>query len=274
MSASPPASPPENYDPAEVQLAAAPLVRVVAQVRHPALTALLGEHGEKTALRFAELVSDTYPIFGKTHEAEMVVTSKGLEGRPGQFITWHLKSADELWQVSFNHEFIALDTKRYSGRRDFCDRFDRIVESYGKVVNPPHASRIGVRYTNRIEDQELLERLPALVRPEVLGPASLMPSPSANLQLSFTQAQYAFERYRLLAHWGLLPPGAVIDTSLTPAQQRSFTLDLDAFSDTQSEFCREEVGSTLRDLTKGAYRYFRWAVTDAFLDEFKEVRND
>ncbi|MGW0215713.1 TIGR04255 family protein [Micromonospora chokoriensis] len=257
-----------------MHLAAAPLARVVAQVRHPALTALLGDHGEKNALRFAELVSDSYPIFGQTHEAELVVTPTGLQGRQGQSVTWHLRSADEVWQVSFNSDFISLDTKNYLGRRDFCNRFDRIIDSYRVVVGPPYASRIGVRYTNRIEDENLLIKLPMLVRPEVLGPTSLMPSPDAGLEVAFTQAQYSFERHRLLAHWGLLPPGAVIDTTLAPARKRSWVLDLDAYTDSRSEFSREEVGSTLRDLTKCAYRYFRWAVTEEFLDEFREVRID
>jgi uncharacterized protein (TIGR04255 family) len=264
------ASDPFAREPEDIVLGAAPLIRVIAQVRHPKLTALTGELGEKNALRFAQAVADTYPVFGETPETNYIITASGVESRPSTDRNWQLKSADDHWQVSFSQDFLAITTDSYTRREEFLARLDQVSAPYADIVQPPKAVRVGVRYTNRLDNKEHLARLPNLIRPEVLGPVSGGVQSKSHLLHAFTQTQYEIEDHFVTANWGLLPPKAVVDPTLGSSENQSWLLDIDAFSQTASEFSTRIIHEHIRELTVYAYRLFRWAVTDEFLQEFRE----
>lgn len=270
MPSEPPHSPYDLDFTEECPLADAPLVRVLAQVRHPALRVLSGEQGNDIALRIARRVAEEYPVFDRQHESTYVVTPEGVrEERDTTAFIWRLRDASEAWQLSFGKEFVALETASYAGRRDFCDRLARALRAYAEEVAPPSASRIGIRYTNRLDQAAHLKDIARLIRTELLGPVSLELPPSVALGHSFSQAQFLAPDGGSILNWGYLPANGLFDPTMKPTATASWLLDIDAFHSTKVDFDAEHLDSLTRTLAARAYTHFRWAVTDEFLETFK-----
>lgn len=264
------ASPYDDQEIEETYLGNAPLVRVLAQVRHPTLAVLVGSEGKSAALRVAERLSKDYPIFNTVKDAQLVVLPKGIERVREDSTTWRISSSDENWQVSLNQGFISFETSKYEGRSDFCRRLSRVLTAYSQEIEPPTASRTGIRYTNRIDDPGIIANLPDLVRPELLGPAASNLPNGVQLRHSFSQAQYLNgEGGGLLVNWGLLPPDSGIDATISPVPRPTWILDVDSFEANKRSFDAQVLSEMVRDLASRAYQCFRWAVTDEFIDTFR-----
>lgn len=250
----------------EVPLPGAPLARVLAQVRFPRLSSMVGDND--LALQFAAAVRDDYPLFEEQRETTVVVTSEGVRSAPDDGRVWRLRSADEAWQVSFGETFMAVDTASYQSRDDFVARLASAVENFVEVVAPPFMERLGVRYINRIDDAPTLARLSQLVRPEVLGGVAV-PLPGVALIHSMSESLYVLDAsHRLQARWGLLPPGAVLDASTPPLPDPSWVLDVDSYREMRFGVDSTTVADAARTLADRAYRFFRWAVTGDFLSRY------
>ncbi|SRR6266508_3688361 len=267
------ATPSSPYDPQPVEerpLGNAPLVRVLAQVRHPALLSLAGEAANQTALRVAEALDDHYPIFEAGRETGIILTPAGVkEHKDSGAGIWRLRNPKETWQVSFGKEFVALETSMYEGRTHFCSQLAVVLSAYVGEVRPPSATRIGVRYTNRITESQNLTRIKELVRTEVLGPVGTELPTDAELSHSFSQAQFATIDGGSLLNWGLLPANGVFDPMLTSTDSPSWILDIDAFHSSKVPFEAQAVTELARSLATRAYTHFRWAVTEEFLNTYR-----
>jgi len=259
---------PFGSDPvAHVPLGAAPLARVLTQVRFPRLTTLAA--GDDAANALAAAMSDRYPILNEQREVAVTITPEGVEQSPVTGKVWQLRSADEQWQVSFGHSFLAVDTASYSSREDFLARVDDAWAAFVTVARPPFVERVGWRYINRISDEATLSGLAALVRPEVLGGLPAPADTGVRLIHGITESLYSIDEFDgLQARWGILPGGAVIDPTLPPAPDPSWILDLDAFRTRRSGVTTAEVREHVHELAERAYQYFRWVVTPDFLTRF------
>lgn len=265
-----PASPYDHDFVEEQPLANAPLVRVLAQVRHPALLSLAGGAANETALRVAQALDDHYPIFEAGSETAIVVTPAGVkEHEDSSTAIWRLRNPKETWQVSFAKEFIAIETSSYEGRTQFCEQLNLVLSAYVKEVHPPSATRIGVRYTNRVTEQRNLERIRDLTRPELLGPVNTSLPAGSELSHYFSQAQFATVDGGSLLRWGLVPAGNTFDSTLAPASVRSWVLDIDAFHSSKVPFETGSVTELARSLATRAHTHFRWAVTEEFLAAYR-----
>lgn len=252
---------------AEVPLAAAPLVRVLSQIRFPRLAVLAT--GEETANAFAAVMGSDYPILTEQREVAVTITPEGVTQAPGTARVWQLRSADEQWQVSFGDSFLAVDTAAYLSREDFAVRVVDAWRRFVEVVRPPFVERVGVRYINRVVDPTTLADLPALIRAEALGGVTVALAGGVRLSHSMHEALYHVDELNgLQARWGVLPPGAVIDPTLSPTPESSWVLDLDAFRLGRCEVDPDEVSQHVQQLAERAYRYFRWVVTPEFLTRF------
>ena len=69
----------------------------------------------------------------------------------------------------------------------------------------------------------------------------------------------------LHARWGLLPEQATFDPAIPTVPHRSWVLDLDAYTREQERFDPQNLTRRAERLCERIYRYFRWAVDDAFL---------
>jgi len=255
-------------EPGNVPLPRAPLVRTIAQVRFPHLTQFrTNEDAVSSAI--AAAMAKSYPLMDVGQEVAVTITSEGVSENRGDRL-WRLSSADRAWQVSFSGNFLSIDTTNYARRSDFAQRLTDAWVALNEQVEVPYIERLGVRYINQVVDPALLERLPELLRPEVLGLAQAKDVQEAFLASALSEARYVFpEGGAFQARWGLLPRGTAVDSARSPENHETWLLDMDSFHEfVPSSQSGANMYEDVRELALRCYRFFRWAVTDEFLTSF------
>lgn len=244
-----------------VQLSAAPLVRVVAQVR---FSQVLRVSDEAFITPFQEAIRDQYPELSRELQQQVVITDKGAQ--PGFAATiWRFRDPASGFQVSLAPDFVALDTSSYTDRHDFFGRFTAALDATAEHIHPGLATRLGVRYVDRLEG-ESTSRLPKLIRAELLTFENVDLG-SGVLQRGISEAEFAVGENQLKARWGLMPPETTHDPSIEPSKAKSWILDLDASTQELGSFDAPSLSSRARDLGDVVYRFFRWVVSETFLEE-------
>jgi uncharacterized protein (TIGR04255 family) len=241
----------------EVPLASAPLERVIAQVRYPLVLAV--DRSESIA-PFQEQLRARYPLLEEERHQVPVPQQEGATQ-----VIWRFASVDGAWRVSLSRAFVAIETTTYTSRDEFLSRFREVVGALEAHVAPARIDRLGVRYIDRIRGAQMAD-LARLVRDELRGIASA--AVAGRCVHSLTESVFELDHARLLARWGLLPPNAVIDPSMEPVNDRTWVLDLDMASTRPMPFDVEVTTETARRFASQIYEFFRWAVTDAFLEQF------
>lgn len=247
----------------EIDLPRAPLAFVVAQVRFERIASISSEGfiGD-----FQEAIRGAYPVMRREQQGTVVVAPGGpIEAETG--IVWRFDEKPERWQVTLAPDFVALSSTRYTRRRDLLDRLDTVVSAAQAHLHVRFCDRLGVRYIDRITDEALLNRLPELVRSEILGTADMDPG-EAGIQQVHTFSDSTFrmpEGADLHCRWGRLPAQTTFDPSVEPADVPSWVLDLDAYTTQQEGFDPPALVARTEALCERIYRFFRWAVTDEFL---------
>lgn len=250
--------------PPEVPLPAAPLVRVIAQLRFPAI---LSVEKREFIAPFQEAIRKTYPVLRAEQTQGFVLGPQGLSPAPTERV-WRFNDVDGMWRVSLAPEFVALETTNYSSRDDFLKRFAATVQALQQHFDPKTMDRIGVRYIDRVTGLAFSE-IRRLVRPEVLG---VLGSPAAR-HARHTLSESLFEvpgvGAELQARWGTMPVGGSMDpAAIEPIDEPSWILDLDMFRKASVPFDPEQVLDDTRTFTERLYTFFRWAVTSDFLAHY------
>lgn len=259
----------------EVPLAHAPLVRVLAQLRFPGAISTL-KYGSSAIERLAApLTNIGYPLLEEEQQVTLQITADGVTQVPAGRL-WSFRSGDQAWQINLSPEFITLHTSAYGGRDDFVARLESLLEVVSGVMAPPGVNRIGFRYINQIAPATP-EDIASLIRPQLLGGLAV-PQGSARLAASLSEAMFSFDAGStaapgaigdgLQARWGLLAGGVTLEPSLRPADVPSWVLDLDSFRHSNEAFESAALARGVHTLSMRAYRFFRWAVTEAFLERF------
>lgn len=247
-----------------VPLSESPLSFVVAQVRFPTVASI---SSETFIGPFQERIRGTYSDLRRERQVEVLVGPGGFQvEQPGD--VWRFVDDRSGWEVALAPEFLALATNRYTSRADFMGRLGVLLEALDAWLNPRKVRRVGVRYIDRIS-VEHLESISRLVRPEVLGVGIVdAQKDGVKLENSLSDFQYLFpDQSHLRARWGLLPAGATFDPAIDPADSPSWVLDIDA-SHGEEPFEPTAIQEQVQVFTDRIYRYFRWAVTEEFLDTF------
>jgi uncharacterized protein (TIGR04255 family) len=250
--------------PAEVPLPDAPLVRVIAQVR---FSEILDVEKREFVAPFQGAIRHAYPILRQEYTQAVLLSSDGASSRPRQ-ITWRFAAQDGGWRASLTPGFVSLETTRYTSRREFLERLRVLIDAVATHVAPDVTERLGLRYIDRIEG-DAVERLPALVRPEILGVLGASWAPRARTALSeiFCEAPGCEDRIRLRS--GLVPAQSTVDpAAIEPIDGPSFILDIDMFSEATRSFSSESISRELVRYAERIYAVFRWAVTDEFLRHY------
>jgi uncharacterized protein (TIGR04255 family) len=247
--------------PDEVPLARAPLVRVIAQLRFPAIVSL----GRPDFIGpFQEAIRPRYPILRQEQTAGFVVGPLGMMQR-SDGVVWRFHDKVDAWRVSLSQDFVALESIVYKDRQDFFERFKQILVAMDAVAKLPVYDRLGVRYVNRVRGAEFT-KLASLVRPEVLGIAS---SPISGLGHSLCESLFQNQDVSFNTRWGRLPANATTDpTVLDPIEEPSWVLDLDVFRGAQRDFDVAEVLDDGRTFARTIHHFFRWCVTPEFLEVY------
>ena len=248
--------------PAEVPLANAPLVRVIAQVRFPLVVAV--EQREFIA-PFQEAVRARYPVLRQEQTQGVLLSPAGVAPVPAQ-TAWRFSDVEGHWRVSLTPDFLALETTSYTSRSDFLSRLREIVAALDEQVEPKLVDRLGLRYVDRIVG-EAVNEIAKLVRPEVRGIAGTAAGSHALHALS--ESMFAVDGARVLARWGRLPAGATVDpAAIEPTNELSWILDLDMFSASPVPFSVDRVVQDATRFAERIYTFFRWAVTNDFLRRY------
>ena len=259
----------KDESPGYVPLSSAPLINSLAQIRFPAFSAFAADE-DGHARGVAAALSSRYPLIEVGQQLQVTITPDGVSQAPGGARLWK-RRADRLWSVSFGTTFLSIETSAYTRRSEFAERLAEAWGAFTERARPPFVDRLGVRYVNRLE-QPHLERLPDLVRHEVLGLLSA-PAGDGVAVSGVSEFQYQLpSNTGLQVRCGLLPPGVGLDPTMAPAAGPSWLLDLDAFRTWQAadQYAADDIDefnegklSALR-----AYQFFRWAVSDEFLRTF------
>lgn len=258
-----PVNPLVSSPPKEVPLANAPLVRVVAQVRFPLIVSV--EKSEFIA-PFQESLRKEYPVLREEQSQNIELTHQGVQTHTNRI--WRFGEVSGGWKVSLAANFVALETTSYTSRSDFLGRLERVLIALSSHVRPATVERVGIRYIDRLElkDPRELERL---VVPELAGIVPLELGAHALHALSDTLFQMPDGITQLRARWGLVPPGATMDPSaIEPVNVSTWLLDVDIFSMEQKVFEAEALLEQARRFTERHYAFFRWAVTNEFLQKY------
>jgi uncharacterized protein (TIGR04255 family) len=201
----------------------------------------------------------------------VTITPEGVSQHPGPSKVWVLESADGTWKIAVGDSSLSLESSQYTDRTDFCARFDRVVAPFISLVGLPYIARLGVRYINRISEPDDMGHVPELFGAPVNGVVATDLPAYVAVEQTLSQSVYSVEPHDgLVARWGLLPPNAVVDPTLAPTPTPSFILDLDAFrgyADRRPPRS-SDIAADAAELAARGYRYFRWAVTEQFLEMF------
>jgi uncharacterized protein (TIGR04255 family) len=249
----------------EVELPRAPLAFVVGQVRFERIASI---SSEEYIADFQEAIRGVYPVMRREQQTTVLIGPDGRVVPAEGSSVWRFDERPGGWQVTLAPDFVSLSTTRYTRRRDFLDRLRTITAAVQEHLRVRFCERLGVRYLDRVADADLLGQLAHLLKPEVLGVVGAVMGEAGVEQIhAFSDATYRLpEGAELHARWGLLPPQATLDPAIEPTGTASWILDIDAYSQQQAPFDATGLSARAEDLCERVYRFFRWAVQDAFLE--------
>jgi uncharacterized protein (TIGR04255 family) len=249
--------------PKDIPLARPPLVRVLTQIRFP-IIALIGK--QDFIAPFQESIRADYPDVQADQSSALTVGPSGLSLHPQTI--WRFSTFDKRVIVSLGSGFVSLEVAEYQGKDHFLKLLAPVLESVEAVFKPARVERIGLRYINRFKGGDLAN-LKDYIRPEVLGILYSNVGQSLKHSVTETVVDIDGKNSSILARWGLLDSGLTHDPAAMPAiAEKSWILDIDAFSDYAEAFSAQALGERLDGLADADYRFFRWVTTAACLRYF------
>ncbi len=252
--------------PTEVPLSAAPLVRVIAQVRFPIIASIV--KGEFIA-PFQEAIRKQYPVLQLEEGRQVVFSPQGVQDTRTT-TAWRFSAPSSGWQVTLAPEFLTLETTAYTSRDDFMARLRSLLVALETHLNPGLLDRLGVRYINRITGPNL-DDLTALVRPEVSGVLATSLAPQVRHSVSEQLLQIPGSKALVMVRWGKIPAQTTVDpAAIAPIETPSWLLDIDMF-ETFPERRNLDIDAIVTEaesFTERIYSVFRWAVTDELLSRY------
>lgn len=254
--------------PERVLLSNAPLVRVLGQVKFPRISKIAEE---SYIADFQEAIRDEYPHFQSDTIQGVDIVINGNEVKPRQVTTviWRFFDAHRVLRVSLGPDAITLETASYVSRDDFLSRFESILGKLVETIRPSLAQRVGFRYVDRLQDPADLEAISDLVHPELLN--VLQSGLVQHIDISMTEITGTTKEGKIIARYGLAPPKFSHDVEMAPpVDVKSWVLDVDSYS-TNCEgqsFDTQMLCTELDRVAARAYAFFRWSVTEKFLERF------
>jgi uncharacterized protein (TIGR04255 family) len=260
-------SPFTEASPVEVPLSRAPLVKVLAQLKFPVNARIDTTEG---IAGLQDLLRESYPVMRQEQQIGFAVPLGsppiGMQAAAATAYLWRLSNLDNSWTVVIARDFLAIETSRYTSRDDFLEHFEQVLEAMTEAdLSPVVSDRLGIRYIDRIEGEEMISDLPLLVRRELLGVGDVELPESSEIVGSMSQTQLRIDDLQIRAGWGLLPPNAIMLPGIDGVDTKTWVLDVDVYTERVTPFSIQDVVSETKVAADHAYRFFRWAVTDEFL---------
>jgi uncharacterized protein (TIGR04255 family) len=245
-------------------LPAAPLAKVLAQVRYPRP---LDFNGAQSVDPIRKYLAAHYPVGRESKATQVIITPAGVSQQQTAETNWIFQDIQANWTVTIAEQFASIETNAYTSREDFTSRIIEVLQALAETIRPPVYDRLGVRYINRLEGVDILNDIDHLVRPAALAGLAV---PHDNVQVQHTLCDSIFVdgNATIQVRWGWLPAGAGIDPTVQPPTVPYWLLDIDSYTGHGGPFDVSALAETTQDLAERAHRFFRWVVTDEFLKRF------
>lgn len=254
--------------PERVLLSDAPLVRVLGQVKFPRIAKIAEE---SYIADFQEAIRDEYPHFQSDtiQGLDIVINGDDVKPRKVTTVIWRFFDARRSLRVSLGPDAITLETASYVSRDDFLSRLEFILGKLVETIRPSLVQRVGFRYVNRLQDPADLGALSVLIHPELLN--VLQSGLVQHIDTSMTEIKGTTKEGNIIARYGLAPPKFSHDTDMAPpVDEKSWVLDVDSYSTNCAgeSFDTQMLRAELDKVAARAYAFFRWSVTEKFLERF------
>jgi uncharacterized protein (TIGR04255 family) len=244
------------------------LVRVLGQVKFPRIAKIAEE---SYIANFQEAIRGEYPHFQSDTIQGVDIVIIGNEVRPRQLTTtvWRFFDARKVLRVSLGADAITLETASYVSRVDFLSRLEFILAKLVETIRPALVERVGFRYVDRLDNPSDLDALSDLINAELLN--VVQPALLRHIDISMTEITGTTREGKIIARYGLAPPQYSHDPDMAPpVGVKSWVLDVDSFTTNcaGNAFDTQMLCAELDKVAARAYAFFRWGVTERFLERF------
>lgn len=243
-----------------------PLAEVICQLRFPSILSI----ASKTPADFQEEIRRDYPLYSR-EEAQLPpevasLLGEGLIPTPPEAITHRFATEDARQQVALTVNFLAITDVDYVHWTDFWGRIEPSVAALQRVYEPSFFSRVGLRYRDVIDRDELgvsdMDWSELLI-PEFTGTLGTPGDLRRSVQAFKTETVLQIEQpsggqVRIQGGLGRLTDGE------SSEGRDVFIFDADFFTETRTE--HHELPDTLERFNRMAGNLFRWVITPALRD--------
>lgn len=265
-----PASPLSQEPLEEIPLGAAPLARVLCQVRYANMAIF---QRENFIAPFIEQLLDEYPLLEEGKQFQLTIDQAGPRQEQSPVPVWMLRSIDQAWTVTVSPGSLALETLQYSSRSDFVARFARARRAFSDTLGTSVMQRLGVRYINRLDRKEFDNaELASFLYSDTHGPLTALTVAGPGVFHGISDLLLKDGDEALQGKWGVMPANVIYDPAIAVSPSESWFLDIDSYSSESGlSLSDEKLDSLLEHLATRAYHMFRWFVTPEFLHRFEHA---
>lgn len=259
--------------PDSVPLRDAPLVRVIGRVQFKRIIKI---EEDSYIANFQEAIRDKYPGFDRALVSgiDVSVSNGVMQSRPAASILWRMSDIENSFRVVLGADAIMLETDKYTSRGEFLSRFDFVLKCFSDNVQLSPVETVSVRYIDRLSDEDDISALPVLINSELVN--VLQSDLIDSVEASMTDIVAETEEGKINVQFGLAPPSFTHAPDLVqPIDKPSWIFDVNSRSTgcDGKEFDAETLGNELAKAAARAYAFFRWSVTDQFLERFGRDKN-
>jgi uncharacterized protein (TIGR04255 family) len=244
----------------EIPLANAPVDEVICQVRFPFIFRINREDPSE----FQDKIRNEFPKVEIEQGFLLPFPEPGDREKSGDAQikkTYRFRTMDEKTAVSLSTDFYALLTTQYTHWGDFSENLRKIAKAVDDIYKPAYATRIGLRYVNRITPQntglQTLDEILQLLNPELTA---------------YFQHDYWADPLEIETKILLSDDNAKMNLRIRYGKDKDdnapfFLLDFDYFEEGEIELT--DLIERVDTYHNVVYRAFRWCVRDEKLEAFQ-----
>lgn len=172
---------------------------------------------------------------------------------PTRVAVYTFAPSDESCEVTVSNDFIAVKTSNYTEWSDFQAHIQATLDAFLPIYEPPTATRVGLRYVNKINLAELdLEmRSPSeLFNGDIIGSLSTFGANvtglASRLNISRGDGSEVALRFKLEGE----------------GKARVYTIDTDVFTNRETPASADVIVSLLTSFNHEIGRAFRWGTSE------------
>jgi uncharacterized protein (TIGR04255 family) len=175
---------------------------------------------------------------------------------PSQETVWPFRNPEREWTVSLSSTSLALEAGRYLDFDDFAAELERILTALHDVFAPRQELRLGLRYINRIEDEQLKKRsISFFINEELARPVG---GPlGTNLLSSINELRFRERESTVVLRHGLI-------------DEAVYLLDFDHFSDERRDFDPAAIVRRIQKFHALIERLFVWSLSGRYLKQLQK----